>query len=279
VIVLVLRPGGGTPVAFTSAPDGATADPSGLGEAGLPSASDSPSPSPSASPSTSQSATAKPSPSASATPPGARDDFTAATLDKTKWNIYTGTSFSADMVRVQGGELQVLGVGRNATATANKAGGLCWCGNGNYTYGTWQVRARFDAGAGYGVVVMLWPGSNNGTTDGYVDFAQDNDAARKTVGVVLNPPGGGTAGKASRTGDFTAWHVYRIDWRATYIRVYLDGALIYDSSTDAAKPAVPNKPLHLVLQVNKGPSGSIPAATAQTPAEVVTHVDWVSYAP
>jgi hypothetical protein len=219
-------------------------------------------------------------PSGSRAPGEVRDDFTAS-LDKAKWSVY-GTSppstFSPDMVRVQDGELQVVGAGNNPTAAANKAGGLCWCVNGNFRYGTWQVRARFDAGSGYRDAIVLWPQSGNKSTDGSVNLATDADAARKALVVSLQPPGGGASEGATRDGDFTAWHVYRVDWRASYVRMYVDDVLIYDSSAGTPKP-VPHGPMHLVIQLDKGPAGGIPAANEQTPAEVVLHVDWVSYHP
>ncbi len=212
----------------------------------------------------------------------ARDDFTAATLDRTKWSVYgssTPGTYEANMVRVSAGELQVLGVGNNPTAAANHSGGLCWCVDGNHTYGSWQVRARFDAGSGYRQVLELWPQSDNSAIDGSIVFARTGDATKKSVGMVLVPPAGGAAVHTSRAGDFTAWHVYRVDWRASFVRMYVDDVLAYDSSAGTTPLAVPHAPMHLVIQQEKGPGGGIPAANAQTPEQVVMHVDWVSYDP
>jgi hypothetical protein len=284
VIVALTRSGnGGNASAGTTAGPGATVDPSAATNAEQPVAADSTSPSPS--PSGTPRAKLSPSPvgSSAAPPPApARDDFTAAALDRTRWSVY-GTngpgSYSPDMVRVSGGELQVLGAGRNPTAAANKSGGLCWCVNGNHRYGTWQVRAAFDAGSGYRQVLALWPQSDNGAVDGSISFASDGDAAKKSLGVVLFPPGGGTSGHGSLSGDFATWHVYRVDWRATYVRMYVDDALIYDSSAGASPLAIPHTPMHLVVQQDKGPGSGIPAANAQTPDLVVMHVDWVRFDP
>jgi len=279
VIVLVLRPGGGTTTAGDNLGPTATVDTSGLANAEQPVvASDS------LSPSAAPSASRRPSPSAkpSAAPTRARDDFTAAALDRTLWSVYgtaSGSSYSSDMVRVQAGELQILGEGNNPTAAANKSGGLCWCVNGNHRYGSWQVRAKFDAGSGYRQVITLWPQSDNATTDGSINFGSDSDAAKKALGVVLQPPAGAARATGSLAGDFTAWHVYRVDWRPTYVRVYVDNALIYDSSTGASPVAVPSAPMHLVLQQDKGPGNGIPAANAQTPNPVIMHIDWVQYDP
>jgi Glycosyl hydrolases family 16 len=279
VVVLVARSGARGAVTADSGTGPAGARPSTTPGGEQAAAADSASPSPSA--------TGSPSPRPTSPTPAAarsaRDDFTAATLDKTKWAVY-GTngqgSYEANMVRVSGGELQVLGVGNNPTAAANHSGGLCWCVDGNHTYGSWQVRAKFDAGSGYRQVLELWPQSDSATADGSLNFASDGDAAKKVLGLVLLPPsGGGTAVHISRGGDFTAWHLYRVDWRATYVRMYVDDVLAYDSSTSTTPLTIPHTPMHLVIQQDKGPGNGIPAANAQTPAQVVMHVDWVRFDP
>ena len=277
VVVLVLRPGGGAATAGDNLGPTATVATSGLTNAEQPVvASDSPSASPSASPSRRPSPSPKPSPS----PTRARDDFSAASIDRTQWGVYgPDSNYDPAMVRVQSGELQILGEGNNPTAAANKSGGVCWCVNGNHRYGSWQVRAKFDAGSGYGQVIALWPQSDNATTDGSMNFGSDSDAAKKALGVYVQPPGGATRGTGSLTGDFTAWHLYRLDWRPTYVRIYVDNKLIYDSSTGASPVSVPSAPMHLVLQQDKGPKGGIPAANAQTPNPVIMHIDWVQYDP
>jgi endo-1,3-1,4-beta-glycanase ExoK len=278
VVVMLLRPdkrdaasAGGTsgPTATTDAGALAGGEQAVAGMGASPSASPSPSGSSGARPAT------KASPSPAKTMP-TRDDFTAATLDTTMWTIY-GAPFSSDMVRVSGGELQLLGVGQDPTGAANKSGGMCWCPNSNHRYGVWQLRARFDAGAGYRPVIQLWPQSNNSTTDGAIDFANDGDAARTTLGFALHPAGGGAAATGTVKGDFTAWHVYRVEWRATFVRMYLDGTIIFDSSTSTTPLTIPSAPMHLTIQEDKGPGGGIPTPNAQTPVPVILHVDWVSY--
>ena|GEM_PF-4222180 len=280
VVVALLRPGTHDAASAdgTSRPT-ATIDAGALANAeqGVAGASTSPSPSPSPSRSSGARPSAKASASAAKTVP-TRDDFTAAALDTTMWKIY-GAPFSSDMVRVSGGELQLLGVGQDPTGAANKSGGMCWCPNSDHRYGIWQLRAKFDAGAGYRPAVQLWPQSNNGTTDGAIDFASDSDAARTVLNVAMHPAGGGTAASGSAKGDFTAWHVYRVEWRATFVRMYLDGTIIFDSSTSTTALTIPSTPMHLTIQEDKGPGGSIPSPNAQTPVPVILHVDWVSYDP
>jgi beta-glucanase (GH16 family) len=152
---------------------------------------------------------------------------------------------------------------------------MCWCkAGGDQVYGTWQVRAKFDAGAGYGPIVMLWPQSGNPNTDGFVSFVRAPKPDRTALGTMLSWPGG----KAIKTlnGNFTAWHTYTVDWRPNVVKISVDGRLLFDSSTTAGA-VVPKKPMHLVLQVLVGPVDDVPAANAGTPDRVVMHVDWVRY--
>lgn len=239
----------------------------------------SPSASPSPSPSVSSSPSVSASPSRSVDPALVADDEFSAPLDATKWSVYVsthanGSSWTAAMVQVAGGELRVEGVGRNPTGAGNTAGGLCWCGLGDRVYGKWVVRARFDAGAGYGPVIGLWPNTNKGG-DGSIGFAESTPAARNVLhGYVTSPAGKPTFAEKTLPGDFTAWHTYTVDWRATGVRMYVDGRLFFDSATVAGTVA-PSVPMHLYLQLIEGPSGGVPAPDAHTPAMVVMHVDWV----
>lgn len=89
---------------------------------------------------------------------------------------------------------------------------------------------------------------------------------------------GSAGGKAESTlaGDFTRWHVYRVEWRANSLKMYVDEQLLFDSATRPGV-VVPTGPMHLVIQVVAGPKDGVPAATAATPETVVTEIDWVRY--
>jgi hypothetical protein len=208
------------------------------------------------------------------------DDFTSG-LNGGMWDVYgtsTSSTYNSTMVRVSGGELQILGVGNSPTASANKSGGLCWCGtNGNHVYGKWQVRARFDAGSGYRQVIELWPQSDSDTTDGSINFAGDSDAAKHNLDMSVLQPGGGRDWSGNLSGDFTAWHTYTVEWRAGSVKMWIDSRQVYNSATSKTPLTVPSKPMHLVLQQDKGPAEGIPAANSSTPAQVIMHIDWVRY--
>jgi hypothetical protein len=222
-----------------------------------------------------------PSPSPSPEVPG--DEFDGTSLSEPKWGIYGSTSpngsvWSRDAVTVRDGILRITSTGRNPTGSGNVAGGVCWCGpGGNRTSGVWTVRARFDAGSGYGPGLMLWPESDK-ASDGFATFAAVNDPDRKTVRSLVMWGTAGAKAEATLAGDFTQWHVYRVEWRPGSLKMFVDEQLLFDSATRAGM-VVPTAPMHLVIQVMAGPKDGVPAANASTPDQVVTEVDWVRYTP
>jgi endo-1,3-1,4-beta-glycanase ExoK len=242
-----------------------------------------------ASPSAASSASsASPSPAVSsraATPAvDPTDDFSGAALDR-RWGIYhstfpNGSSWVKSMVGVRNGELQIVGSGKNPTGKGNVTGGVCWCSaGGNQIYGKWQVRAKFDAGAGYGQIIGLWPQSDK-QSDGAVVFAATRDTAKHSLhGYVVWTNGSLVSDGGALTGDFTGWHTYTVEWRATYIKVQVDQTLIYDSTKSKVKVVIPSGPMHLYLQQEAGPQDGIAAPDASTPDQVTMHVDWVHMYP
>lgn len=241
-----------------------------------------------AAPATSVAATSA-QPTTSAPPSSARpadpnlvamDDFTGTRPDPAHWALYestdaNGAAWSPSMDQVVGGELRIVGTGRNPTGSGNVSGGLCWCAPGaNRTYGKWQVRARFDAGAGYGPVIGLWPQSDK-AADGSISVSFP--AADRHTGYANLRWTSGTLHTDSRqlSGDFTRWHVYTFEWRAGVVRILMDGTPLYDSTTSTVGAAVPQIPMHLYLQQTVGPKDGVPAAGPTTPDQVITHVDWI----
>lgn len=221
--------------------------------------------------------------SAAATPPDlvAADDFSAPALDP-RWGLYHSTSpiggvWSPDMVTVADGALTIRGVGRAPTGAGNTSGGLCWCsGGGNRLYGRWEVRARFDAGSGYGQTIGLWPESDR-PADGTITLANTREPDRRRLRVaVVWYDGSRHADEKVLTGDYTGWHTYGALWRENLVQITIDGVVVYDSARRPVRVAVPRVPLHLILQQTIGPYEGVPAPNASTPAEVNTTVDWVA---
>jgi hypothetical protein len=211
-----------------------------------------------------------------------RDDFAGSTLAG-RWSPYqsskdNGGVWLPSQVRVRGGELQIVGRGTDPTGKGNRSGGLCWCGaGGDQLYGVWQIRAKFDAGAGYGQGIGLWPASDDGAAEGSITLAISDSAAKDSSWHALVAPGGKSKGSSS-PGNFAAWHVYAVEWRATFVRISIDGKTVFDSRQNAPGLAIPHTPQHLFMQQEIGPSGNVSAPNADTPGTVIMHVDWVTYA-
>jgi endo-1,3-1,4-beta-glycanase ExoK len=215
-----------------------------------------------------------------------QDNFDGTRLDPARWQIYNADAtngisrWTPDMVRVTGGELQITGTGRNPTGAGNVSGGVAWrYGQGEQTYGRWQVRARFDTGVGYGQAVLLWPKSENWPADGELDFVETPTATKRTANGTVH---WGTSSAPQEdtkalAGDFSGWHIYTLDWQPSYVRMYVDNQLMYDSTKTDNPPVIPDTPMSLALQQEPGPFGDnwVPAPTSATPDQVVMHIDWV----
>lgn len=212
------------------------------------------------------------------------EDFSDPVLDVAQWKPYedrfsNGAVWSPGMVRISGGELQISGAGRDPTGRGNVAGGLCWCRKAApvRASGTWTVWAKMDAGAGYGLVIGLWPASDDNVTDGMVTLARIDQPARTSLYPVLQRPHGKTLVGPAQSGDFTSWHKYAAELRAGSARVLLDDTVIVDTATLAEPVVIPSTPMSLYLQLEPGPTDSVPAPNAETPSQVVLHVDRVEY--
>jgi DNA-binding SARP family transcriptional activator len=289
-----LLPAGGRPdgPVAASAPAVARLGPGPI--AASPTPTNTPTPTPSPSPGLSKSATPPvvanppgPPPTSAGSPstvtdrPAAAEEFSTGTVpDPSRWSLYTvtdpsGASWSPAAVHVVDGELRIVGHGKNPTGAGNVSGGMCWCGgDGNQLYGKWQVRAKFDAGAGYGPVIGLWPKSEN-PNNGFVTVGRLFQPDRRSMKSFAYWAGG--SGEGGLTGNFTDWHTYTVEWRADSIKIFVDDTLVYDSAHTPGFVA-PQEPMHLVLQQMVGPrNDGVPPPDATTPDQVVMHVDWVRY--
>jgi beta-glucanase (GH16 family) len=214
----------------------------------------------------------------------AQDDFTGSGIDKSKWQAYDSTAsngvsqWSTSMVSVGGGELRIAGHGRNPSGQGNVSGGVCWCyGAGNQTYGRWEVRARMEAGTGYGQAVLLWPQSNHWPEDGELDFAETPEPDKDTVVGTVHWGSDNRADDRRVNGDYRAWHTYAVEWQSTYVKMYVDDKLFYDSTTSSRHPAIPHTTMQLTIQQEPGPFGTdwVPSPNSSTPDTVTMHIDWV----
>jgi len=182
-------------------------------------------------------------------------------------------------VTVAGGELRIAGRGRSPDGNGNVSGGLCWCrGAGNQTFGMWQVRARFQAGTGYGQALILWPESNRWPQDGELDFAEAPHPDKKSVSQTIHWGDGNETDSQQVAGDFTQWHVYSVIWRPGGVQMLIDNRVYYDTTRSGDHPQIPHSPMHLAMQQEPGPLNPddwIPPPGPGTPEQVTMHIDWV----
>ncbi|MEV4636528.1 BTAD domain-containing putative transcriptional regulator [Actinoplanes sp. NPDC049548] len=227
-----------------------------------------------------RSAGAAPSPE----PAAQADDFTGSALNSGAWGLYersfpNGSVWSPSMVRVGGGELQILGVGTDPTGAGNMSGGTCWCEHGEiHRYGRWEVRAKFDAGSGYAPEIGLWPDDSDETVDGSVVARFDEPSRASFVPTVVGRQHTQLVGSAV-TGEFTSWATYAIEVRPDFVAISVDGRTVLDTRQAQSPLRLPSAPMFLYIQQRAGPSGSAPAANSRTPNQVVAHIDWVKWYP
>lgn len=215
----------------------------------------------------------------------ATEDFSGTELAPMQWAAYqaeraNGSSWSQSRVRVGGGELQISGVGRNPSGSGNVAGAVCWCLERGVvrTYGIWKVRAKFDVGPGYAPIIGLYPDADQDATGwGFLTLARLDDGERRVMYPVVRGAGGGPVDGAPVAGDFTAWNTYSIEWRADFVTISLNDAIILDTRKLAKPVTIPTVPMYLYVQIEPGPDGPIPAPNPQTPSQVAAHVDWARY--
>lgn len=217
----------------------------------------------------------------------AAEDFDGSTLDTSRWAAYDGKSsngisrWKPGEIAVGGGELKINGHGKDPSGAGNTSGALCWCkGEGDRTHGLWMVRARFDAGKGYGVAMLLWPKSNRWPQDGELDMVESARPQKNSAisSIHWGEPPNGLRDSGKLWGDYTQWHVYAVDWQAGYVKYSIDGKTVYDTRYSSKHPTIPGTPMHLVIQQEPGPFGApgwIPAPDQSTPDTVTVHVDWV----
>jgi endo-1,3-1,4-beta-glycanase ExoK len=217
----------------------------------------------------------------------AAEEFNGTSLDLTRWNPYNSKStngvstWSASQLKVANGELEIIGQGKDPTGEDNRSGALCWCkGDGNRTYGLFGIRAKLDPGKGYAPAFLLWPESNVWPRDGETDIIETVHPQRAwdLASIHWGDPPNGDRESGKVFGDFSGWHVYWVDWRPDYVKIYVDRTLVYDSTKSKKQPVIPNKPMHMVMQQEPGPYAPkvwLPAPDQSTPDKVIVHVDWV----
>ena len=236
------------------------------------------------------------------------EEFNAATLDRTRWNvIVTGRTVndeqqayvdSADVQRVKGGNLEIQPRFQSGFKTPEGrsfdfiSGRIDTRSKMAFTYGTASARMKLTAGAG------LWPafwalGDGRWPDIGEIDI-MENVGDPTWMSVALHGPGysGNTPLVKRAPVDVTGWHVYSVDWTRDLLVFKVDSREIYRATREMVekygKWAFDN-PKHLILNFALGggypfgvnevstPYHGLPEATvaAIRDGKVILLVDWV----
>jgi beta-glucanase (GH16 family) len=199
---------------------------------------------------------------------GASTDFTGTAVDETVWDIYDSVGNAGvgwrrpHTITVEDHQLRIKATGDVSGGLSQKFG---------QTYGRWVVRARMEAGNGYGPAILLWPDSEKWPEDGEIDFAEMPKGDRKEV--IMTTHWGKNNSQKSKgvKGDFTQWHTFTIDWLPDRLVFSIDN----EEQWRVTDPeAIPTKPMHLAIQNDVGACDSwIGCRDASTPEDVSL---WVS---
>lgn len=199
----------------------------------------------------------------------ATEDFSSE-IDRRRWGIYNSPGHDGHGLRRPSAVTTGDGVLR-ITGRGDLSGGMAQ--KHSQIYGRWEIRARQDAGVGYGPAILLWPDSGQWPEDGEIDIVEMPRGDRtKANSVVHWGEKNSQKGNAVR-GDFTKWHTYAVEWLPDRITFFLDGQ---ETFRVTEPDAIPNKPMHLALQNDVGRCGSwIGCRDATTPESVSLHIDWI----
>lgn len=198
----------------------------------------------------------------------ASTDFTGTSVDQKAWDIYDSVGNAGVGLRrphaitVEDHTLRIKAVGDVSGGMSQKFG---------QTYGRWVVRARMEAGNGYGPAILLWPDSEKWPEDGEIDFLEIPKGDRSEA--IMTAHWGANNAQASKgvKGDFTQWHTFTIDWLPDRLVFFIDNVEQF-RITDPA--AIPTKPMHLAIQNDVGACKSwIGCRDKSTPESVSL---WVS---
>jgi hypothetical protein len=199
------------------------------------------------------------------------DDFDGTTLNTHDWDLYNSVGNGGHGLR-RPSALTLDGHG-DLVVTAAMAGGQLVSGGmanrQNYRYGRFEFRVRTDpdpSGTMSGVV-LTWPGSGRWPIDGENDIYETGAAinSRSPFYSYVHYSAANRQYSFRQNADGAQWHTLAMEWTASAIRIYRDGALVWTVTDPAAIPQVAH---HLCIQLDATADRSL-----QTPVRM--YVDYV----
>lgn len=186
------------------------------------------------------------------------DDFQGTSLNTSLWGVYNGTNPSSGEVW---NSQQVVVENDCLNLTASPAGLAGVAGKTQFTYGTFEVRARFlpTFDSLLNPVFLFWPQLDSSwPAAGEIDFVECYDITRQSYqswNHYANSDGQNTSDYAGTTTlDMTQWHVYRVEWAESSIVLMIDGVEWHTYTQH-----IPSGPMHVVFQIDG--KGKVSGAT------------------
>jgi beta-glucanase (GH16 family) len=200
-----------------------------------------------------------------------RDDFNGSSIDRGIWKAQYAGDYGNGMFRWDPSQLEV-GDGKLTIATEKDGGswvtgGLSTIPEGQ-TYGSYEFRARVDAGQGTASAFLLWPSDNKWTDE--VDIIETNKPQRESFAFTNH----GSPNVTQDIGvDVSKWHDYRLDWTPGSLKLFVDGEQKGHITTDVPSQEMSFGVQGHVLASHESWFGGAPDGS--TPSRVETEVDWV----
>jgi len=181
------------------------------------------------------------------------DEFDGSSLDTTKWNPWYGPGHGGHGLRrpsalsVSGGSLVITAKMVNGKI---ESGGMSQ--KQNYRYGRYELRARteVDPTGTMSGIVLTWPQYQ------WSPEYTENDIYETGPGVNTRWPfrtfihyGNTTSSQKAfvHQADASQWHTMAMDWRASSLKIYRDGVLVFTVNDTYAIPDVLH---HLTVQLD-----------------------------
>ena len=176
---------------------------------------------------------------------------------------------------VQGGVLKINALKENFSGSAYTSARLLSKDKFAFTYGKVEIRAKLPAGVG--TWPALWMLGSDISTAGWpacgeIDIMEHLGRTLNTIYGTLHYPGrsGGNAdGHTTVIADATtAFHIYALEWTASYIKIYVDGMLFHTTINSGSIPF--NHDFFFILNVAMGGGfgGNVDAAFTNATMEV-----------
>ncbi|WNM18078.1 glycoside hydrolase family 16 protein [Flavobacterium capsici] len=190
--------------------------------------------------------------------------------DNTKWSYETGTGSGGwgnnelqyytnrpENVKVENGLLKITAIKENYSGSAYTSGRIVTKDKYSVKYGRIDIRAKLPIGGG--TWPALWMLGNNISSAGWpacgeIDIMEHVGNDLNRIHGTLHYPGhsGGNADSSSIliSNVSSEFHVYSIDWNASFIKFYVDNQLFYTFNNGGNLPF--NQPFFFILNCAMG---------------------------